>query len=231
MRILAFRFTWTGLGVGLLVASGAAVFAGCSGSDDDDLFGSPTTNGGDAGTPTDDDGTTKPGPSDGDGDGTDDVVDDEPGKDEPDAEDSPSDTGALDGGNGATDGGEASDGGATTKLASTPGKVPCGDKECDAPGNVCCSSTSLCLAAGLVDEKYCLPVACDEAADCGDGQSCCLDNGKRPQSYCASTCRFGDTKLCQSNEECGGSTCQTYTCPGFGARPFNACSQPIFCSP
>lgn len=229
MRILAFRFTWTGLGVGLLVASGAAVFAGCSGSDDDDLFGSPTTNGGDAGTSTDDDGTTKPGPSDGDG--TDDVVDDGPGKDEPDAGDSPSDAGALDGGNGATDGGEASDGGATTKLASTPGKVPCGDKECDAPGNVCCSSTSLCLAAGLVDEKYCLPVACDEAADCGDGQSCCLDNGKRPQSYCASTCRFGDTKLCQSNEECGGSTCQTYTCPGFGARPFNACSQPIFCSP
>ncbi len=229
MRILAFRFTWTGLGVGLLVASGAAVFAGCSGSDDDDLFGSPTTNGGDAGTTTDDDDTTKPGPSDGDG--TDDVVDDEPGKDEPDAGDSPSDAGALDGGNGAADGGEASDGGATTKLASTPGKVPCGDKECDAPGNVCCSSTSLCLAAGLVDEKYCLPVACDEAADCGDGQSCCLDNGKRPQSYCASTCRFGDTKLCQSNEECGGSTCQTYTCPGFGARPFNACSQPIFCSP
>lgn len=229
MPSLPLRFTWTRLGVGLLLAGGAALFAGCSGSDDADLFGTPTTNGDDASTSTGDD-TTNPGSNDGDDDGKD--GDDGSGTDEPDASISSPDASSVTdaGGDPVVDGG-TDDGGATTALSPTPGKVSCGDTQCDTPSNVCCSSTSLCWASNLVDEKYCFPVACDEAADCSNGQTCCLDNGKRPQSYCAASCKFGDTKLCQSNEECGSSACEAYTCPGFGSRAFHACSQPVFCSP
>lgn len=232
MRFLTYRLTWAGLGASLLLASSTGVFAGCSGSDSDDFFGPSTSNGSDAGGDTPGDDT--PPPDEGQDSGT---GNHEPGTDEPDAQvstpdaDTPNDAGqdppVVDSGTDA--------GGPTTVLSPSPGHVPCGNKDCELPGKVCCTGNlNQCGDPPASDEaeKKCRAKVCDEAADCPNGQVCCLDNANIPTSYCATKCNGQDVKLCQSNAECGESTCETYTC-SIGIFPLgqvNACSKAFLCS-
>lgn len=231
MRFLTCRLTWAGLGAGLLLASSTGVFAGCSGSGSGDLFGPSTTNGEDAGDDTPGDDTPPSGEEKDGGTGTPD-----PGTDEPDAQVSTPDADTWDdaGEEPVVDSGTDA-GGPTTVLSPSPGHVPCGNKDCELPGKVCCTNNfNQCGTppASEDDAKKCRAKVCDEAADCPNGQVCCMDGSNMPTSYCAANCKGQDVKLCQSNAECGNSTCETYKC-SFALIPLgeiNACSKAFLCS-
>jgi hypothetical protein len=104
----------------------------------------------------------------------------------------------------------------------TPGIVACGTTTCTI-GDVL---QSACCVSALPQATVCIPtlgagcanvgtiVACDDAADCMNGQVCCASMpggaGTTPTAACEMTqCKDGARQLCRTDAECRGKgTCQ-----------------------
>lgn len=178
--------------------SGGATKEGTRGSDAGRAPGAGGTNGDDHGMPTSMGGASRNGGGDGG-------------------------TGAVepDGGSGVPpkekDAG-APDADAGPRPHGTPHSVACGAAACDVatshfPVQACCvgpiQQISLCLpltpqGCGRVGSL----LTCDDAADCGAGQSCCLDvTGNGFAGFCGAVCPL--QQLCRDNAECrNGLSCK-----------------------
>jgi hypothetical protein len=124
--------------------------------------------------------------------------------------------------------------------SSDPGQITCAGAPCSVPAHYCCDDatadggTEKCVPAST---SACggLRRACDEAADCGGGQVCCIPpNGAQFVAYnaqCAVTCKNDPLsyQLCKTDQECeNGLTCVTQVCHGkeirsCGPLPANRC--------
>jgi hypothetical protein len=136
---------------------------------------------------------------------------------------------------GSPDGGDQGDGAVPPSGGvSNPGKISCGDVECDAgAGGVCClydgGATTSCgrfLCPGTGDPGKTLAESCDETADCpteegGRQPQCCLD---RFGTVCNNRC---DVQLCKTDAECGDAgPCNPKTCRGVA---LHVCGVPDGC--
>lgn len=106
--------------------------------------------------------------------------------------------------------------------SSTPGKILCGDRQCDLAREVCCEEESAgvaqCVPKPGPNQEACAKVAgalyekhCDEKADCPGAESCCVtwgcSGGCPPVSVCSKVpCLHGPVEQCLP-----GGTCS----PGF----------------
>lgn len=118
--------------------------------------------------------------------------------------------------------------GATSLNAATPGTIFCAGTECTiagTPTNTCCvgippfPTTCLpsfpgCVNAGIIS------IACDDAADCLNGQVCCGNlSGQNAGSRCASTCASPSFQVCRTSAECPSHRCA----PLAQAQEYGAC--------
>lgn len=128
------------------------------------------------------------------------------------------------GGKGGTSGaGNGGKGGATDAgvLRATPGVIACAGTPCTIAGtipNVCCSGglTSSCLPQFPGCVQFGVSYACDDAADCANGNICC---GSTLGASCAKTCTGNQFQLCRTNDECKAGECRPVTT----AREYSAC--------
>jgi len=124
--------------------------------------------------------------------------------------------------------------------SSDPGQITCAGAPCSVPAHYCCDDatadggTEKCVPAST---SACggLRRACDEAADCGGGQVCCIPPNAAPfvayNAQCAVTCKNDPLsyQLCKTDQECeNGLTCVTQVCHGkeirsCGPLPANRC--------
>jgi len=100
-------------------------------------------------------------------------------------------------------------------LTSDPGNIVCSPTSCGK--KFCCGApkfsggydwqcTDNCGFFGIGSLDY----ACDEKADCGSGQVCCVSLQPFSTTWAGSSCRAScgsDPQLCTTNAECGGKTC------------------------
>ena len=101
----------------------------------------------------------------------------------------------------------------------------CAGVACE-PNEQCCRGafTSRCASAGVGCEDGSFPMTCDEAADCGNGELCCVESDRvRCVVNCASPTKTRPvTQLCGTDTECGaGNSC---TLRNFGNASFRVCS-------
>lgn len=114
-------------------------------------------------------------------------------------------------------------------LNSNPKKISCKAAECTTDGEgsgYCCwpegnAANGTCAAdgAGCGDAFNGYNIACDEKADCIDGNICCWGDG---QTVCVDSCANAGTpgdnpgqpkmQLCKTDAECGAEKCGTKTC-------------------
>lgn len=110
-------------------------------------------------------------------------------------------------------------------LNSNPKKVSCKPAECSTDGaepKFCCwaggnAADGTCVAEGADCNGY--NIACDEKADCIDGNVCCWGDG---QTVCVDSCANAGTpgdnpaqpqmQLCKTDAECGAEKCGIKTC-------------------
>ena len=100
-----------------------------------------------------------------------------------------------------------------------PGIVACGATPCDLSASVCCVDRAATRPSQCVDAASLCPtgffrLACDEAADCASGETCCLrrflQGGGVSDVSCRASC-VGAT-LCASINDCpAGKSCATTT--------------------
>jgi hypothetical protein len=126
---------------------------------------------------------------------------------------------------------------------STPGFVTCGEEQCDLSTAVCCiafnpttyTCTPLgtgCHTTGGVADYF--SIACDEPADCPDGDICRQRSSDPLVVDCTSAGPLGPV-LCKSNADCGDAgSCQTTACPGdasclLPSCPFSTCTADPSC--
>jgi hypothetical protein len=128
---------------------------------------------------------------------------------------------ATGGKGGAATGGK---GGATDAggLQATPGVISCAGTTCTIAG----TPTNVCCAGGLT--PVCIPsfpgctltlgttYACDDAADCSNGNICCRSG---LGASCVKACTTGQVQLCRTNDECVAGQCL----PLAQAREYSAC--------
>jgi hypothetical protein len=151
--------------------------------------------------------------------------------------------GAAPGGtaNGGTNGGGA---GGTVSMDSgspdsqpppfgnpTPGVVFCGGSDCllsgSPGGNYCCVGMppvpTSCLPAvtGCTIQLGSATVACDDTADCHNGQICCgALSGSGAGAHCSNGCSGSSFQFCRTNRECQG---QQRCRPIQGAPNYSRC--------
>ena len=124
-----------------------------------------------------------------------------------------------------------------------PGFVRCGASRCAVSGTrygesgpYCCieeasgATTSSCKDD---DQTACSGhrIACDEAADCRDGNVCCTEPGNAFVTGCRPTCITGAPRfqVCTKDDECeNGGPCRRYDC-GVGLPPLRFCEKPDGC--
>ena len=105
-----------------------------------------------------------------------------------------------------------------------PERVRCGDVGCGGEEAECCvrSGAMTCIGA-QASCSYGVRMRCDEAADCGAGQVCCLDGVyRRNEAVCTarSDCwGSGAMVLCSTSGDClSGQTCLPFVQPPGYAR-------------
>jgi len=120
---------------------------------------------------------------------------------------------------------------------SDPGTIACGASVCTG-GDVCfihpppderdeCAPSSE-MPAGTIARE------CDEGADCGAGQVCCLlfhyvGSSTIVEATCDSACSYGPpTQLCKTDAECASGACAGYVVAG-GRTTVSTCEPPIGC--
>jgi hypothetical protein len=112
---------------------------------------------------------------------------------------------------------------------SDPGVVPCGGTPCKVPGNYCCDTSqnpmptpSKCVP-DITSSCGGLRQACNEAADCPNGDVCCVPPNANirialnaqcsPKGSCMDPTYF--PQLCRTNAECdNGKPCVQQLCLG-----------------
>lgn len=123
---------------------------------------------------------------------------------------------------------------------SNPGKVTCGADECDlSAGQECCDTVTLdagkqaCGAAA--SGSFCplgAPQACDEKADCANGNVCCIEFLTQGiGAGCRSTCISGAERYqaCKTDAECepGTGPCALHACRS--GQTVRTCTKPVEC--
>jgi hypothetical protein len=125
--------------------------------------------------------------------------------------------GGTGGGRSAGSGGVANDSGVPTGVA-TPMSISCGTSTCTITSGL----TDVCCALPLAFPPFptgCFPVfpgcvttgvpfACDDAADCTNGDVCC---GSTAGTACGKTCPSGKVQFCRTNAECNGGECRPWS--------------------
>jgi hypothetical protein len=103
-----------------------------------------------------------------------------------------------------------------TTPVDPAGAVKCGAATCSGAKPACCFSggAATCIGAG----ESCLGarLACDQRADCGAGEVCCLDtSGAEARCRARAVCASGPTiELCAADPECPfGSACRAHIEP------------------
>ncbi len=151
-------------------------------------------------------------------------------------------------GSASSDGGGRTNGTTGPDAAISPdmttGFVPCGPSSCavsggrlGAAGSYCCieampggRTDAVCTDAG---PSACngVRVACDESADCKDGNVCCTEPGDTLVTACRPSCITGATRVqvCTKDDECeNGGPCRAYDC-GEGLPALLFCERPEHC--
>jgi len=150
-------------------------------------------------------------------------------------------------GNARNDGSGSSAGGSSNAKSPSEGStgfVTCGASKCavsggrsGARGPYCCIEEA--SAGGpRASCKDDVPtacsghrLACDEAADCKDGNVCCTEPGGALVTGCRPTCITGAPRIqvCTTDGECeNGGPCRSYDC-GDGVRALRFCEKPDGC--
>jgi hypothetical protein len=110
----------------------------------------------------------------------------------------------------------------------SPGSIECAGMACviaGTPTNTCCVGPlpfpTSCLPTfpGCVNGGG-MPIGCDDAADCPNGQLCCGNlSGQSAGSRCAATCPSPSIQICRTHAECHSRKCA----PIFQAPQYGAC--------
>jgi hypothetical protein len=125
-------------------------------------------------------------------------------------------------------------------LACSPGEVECANGTmCPVSGaGQCCESmTAGAACQTLGTECDGSLITCNEAADCGPGEICCIS--ATGTTTATVSCQPGPTcpagglayaQICRSNNECPGGSCSLWNCEG---TTIEACSNPstLVCTP
>jgi hypothetical protein len=120
-------------------------------------------------------------------------------------------------------------------AVSDPDAIACAGAPCDRASEICCLGTDdgqdECLASDSGDCAMGWALRCDEAADCGGADVCCVLLGAGPgnpgSASCDATCGPSGIQLCQTDDECeNGGPCATRTCSGVEV---NVCGAPDGC--
>ncbi len=118
---------------------------------------------------------------------------------------------------------DASRDGGVDGGGSNPGHVACGSMTCDlGAGQACCDTVSMDASThacgSLANLSFCMmgaTQACDEKADCTNGNLCCiLFNQNGIEARCLPTCITGAERYqaCKTSAECENlGTCSVYS--------------------
>lgn len=102
-------------------------------------------------------------------------------------------------------------------LPSDPLGIECGNKSCASATQACCYPTTGFLYCPLTTTACNgVAAACDEAADCSNGQVCCITAIVKfgVQAECKTACTVNDRQACRTTSECNGSACKPWRCAG-----------------
>ena len=121
---------------------------------------------------------------------------------------------------------DASDAGADAIEAgllvppSDPANVACGSVKCPVATKVCCEETAMssCTSSTNPSCNGGVIAECDETANCGPTESCCLTSVRAYglETRCnGGACGGRGWQSCRTNAECpNGQTCVAWTCAG-----------------